>query len=92
MSTIKFTALGAEVVYELCDKGKREELRVNDEIITDTWGDVGAWGEDYQMAICGLSGAAKASAEARYLRRRAESLLISQLFSLREQVKELSNV
>ncbi len=89
MATINFTACGADVIYELADNGKREELLVNDESIIDSWGDLGAWGADYHYAIAGLHGAAKASAEIKYLRNRAEHLLIEQLFCLREELRDL---
>lgn len=91
MAKIEFTALGASVTYELCDKGKREELRINGEIITDAWGDVGAWGADYHAAISGLHGAAKDAATCKYLRTRAEHLIISELFIQREIIKDLSS-
>lgn len=89
MSTINFTVCGADVVYELADNAKREELRINGETIVDACGDVGAWGNDYHLAIAGLHGAAKAAATDKYLRKRAETLIISELFSLRVMVKDL---
>ena len=89
MSEINFTICGADIDYELDDLGKREELRINGESIVDAFGDVGAWGQDYHQAIAGLHGAAKASAEYKYLRTRAESLIIREIFSLREMVEDL---
>jgi len=89
MAKINFEVCGADVEYELHDLGKREELRINGESIIDCWGDVGAWGADYHMAVAGLHGAAKESATYKYLRTRAEQLIIQEIFSLREMVKEL---
>lgn len=89
MSTIKFVVFGADVEYELDDNAKREELRINGETIVDAWGDVGAWGQDYQIAVAGLRGAAKEAATTKYLRTRAEFLIIEEIFSLREIVKNL---
>lgn len=88
MATINFKALGADIYYELADNGKREELQINGEIIIDAWGDVGAWGSDYHAAIAGLHGAAKSAATNKYLRDRAEALVISELFAMRQMVKE----
>lgn len=89
MSTINFSVCGADIEYTLADNAKREELSINGQAIVDNYGDLGAWGEDYCAAICGLSGAAKASASEKYLRDRAESMIISEIFSLRQQVKDL---
>ena len=91
MSKINFTVCGAEIEYELADNGKREELRINDEVIVAAWGEVGGWGKDYHLAIAGLSGAAKESTTYKYLRERAESMIISEIFSLCETVKELQS-
>ena len=88
MSIIKFKSCGAWIDYELANNGKREELRINDVLIVDCWGDVGAWGSDYHLAIAGLHGSAKTSVESAYLKRRAEALLIGEIFNLREQLKE----
>jgi PII-like signaling protein len=90
MSKIRFEVCGAGVEYELAEHGKHEELRINDELIVDLYGDVGAWGADYHRAIAGLSGAAKSAAEGKYLRQRAEALIISEIFSLREMIREAS--
>lgn len=90
MSLIKFNVCGAELEYELHDLGKSESLRVNGELIVDFFGDVGAWGEDYHKMVHGLHGAAKAVVEERYLKDRAQNLLISAIFALRDQVNELS--
>ena len=90
MSKINFKTCGADIEYELHNLGKSEQLWVNGDLIVDSWGYVGAWGRDYDIAVAGLHGAAKASAENSYLKKRAEYLLIEQIFVLREMVKDLS--
>ena len=90
MSKINFRVCGAEIEYELHDLGRSEHLRLNGELIIDTFGDVGAWGRDYHTRIAGLHGCAKVSAEQMYLKDRAESLIINEIFTLREMVRDLS--
>ena len=90
MSIINFRVCGADIEYELHDLGKSEQLRVNAELIIDSFGDVGAWGQDYHARIAGLHGCAKISAEQMYLKDRAESLIINEIFTLREMVRDLS--
>ena len=87
MSKITFEVCGARIDYEL--NAKREELRINDDVIVDCWGDVGAWGKNYHLAVAGLHGCAKVSAEQKYLRSRAEQLIIQEIFNLRAMVKDL---
>ncbi len=91
MSKINFIVCGASIEYELHDVGKSEELRINGEVIVDNCGDVGAWGDDYHFAVAGLHGCAKDAAEQKYLRTRAEALIISEIFCLRETVKDLQS-
>ena len=81
--------MGAKLNYELHDLGKSEKLHINGEIIIDAWGDVSAWGSDYHSAICGLHGAAKNAATDKYLKSRAERLIIQEIFSLRETIKDM---
>jgi hypothetical protein len=88
MSKINFEVCGADISYELHDLNHNELLIINDEVIIDAWGDIGGWGDDYQLSVCGLHGAAKKSATTRYLRERAERLIIAEIFSLRAQLKD----
>jgi len=88
MSKINFKVCGADIEYELHDIGKSEQLRINGELIVDSFGDVGGWGEDYHSAIAGLNGAAKNSAMSSYLKSRAENLIIQEIFNLREMIKD----
>ena len=91
MSTIEFKALGADIEYDLADNAHSEQLRINGELIVDCSGDVGAWGDDYHLAIVGLNGAAKEAATRKYLRKRAEALIITEIFQLRETIKTLDS-
>jgi hypothetical protein len=79
---INFTVLGANVRYEINDRGNHEELWFDDIKLVDSSGDMGVFGSKAWQDTLSLSGAAFTAAQHKVLKDHAEFLLSEELRSI----------
>jgi hypothetical protein len=79
---VNFTVLGANVRYEINDRGNHEELWFDDIKLVDSSGDMGVYGSKEWQATLILSGAACIAAQHKVLKDHAEFLLSEEIRSI----------
>lgn len=88
--TIRFTALGCDVRYEINGDGTHEQLWFDDVMLVDSFGEVGPYRSKKWQESLILHGAARSAVWQKLLREHAEYLLADALRGIPRLYEEIN--